>query len=156
MKRALGVGVVSRGCRSNVGIFFGKRLGDKVAIFSPRHPVTPSPVRRPSIYPSQKNLRKNIGTAAKGNGDRVVRNFANAVVRARTEWLEAGGHEDAEWEPWRWPESFVKNFNHMVFHLQGVFFALSRPMFRQRFVVLSGRPGAVAARARFFRKFCTE
>lgn len=72
-----------------------------------------------SHYLSQKNLRKNIGKTAKGCGDRVVRNFANAAVRARTEWLEAGGSDDTDWNPWLWPESFVEKFNHMAFHLQG-------------------------------------
>ncbi|CAM9754399.1 unnamed protein product, partial [Ectocarpus fasciculatus] len=62
-----------------------------------------------------KNLKKNIAKLAKGNGDRAVRNFANAVVRARQKWLDAGSDRDA----WLWAETFIEYFCHLPFHLQG-------------------------------------
>ena len=66
--------------------------------------------------PPQKNLKKNISKYAKGNGERAVRNYANASVRSRQLWLDAGSKEDEEW---MWAEAFIRFFNHLAIHLQG-------------------------------------
>ena len=68
-----------------------------------------------SVLPAQKNLKKNIAKWAKGNGDRAVRNFANASVRSRQVWLDARGERNE----WLWAEAFIEFFNHLAFHLQG-------------------------------------
>jgi hypothetical protein len=62
----------------------------------------------------QKKFKKNVGKCAKGNGDRVNRNFNNAVCRAKKEWQKEGDKA-----PWVWPEAFIEFIIHLPLHLQG-------------------------------------
>ena len=66
---------------------------------------------------SKKNIKKNGGKCARGNGERLSRNFAYAFSLARRKWEEAGGGER-----WVWAENFVEFFAHIAFHLQGELF----------------------------------